>query len=140
MRTYDVAYVPNSKSLALMPEVDELDLLEEVFNGNYYFDDRAMLDVQLLHNGKPLYLSRALNDATYADYLNRFRRIATSMFEWVNLPKTMNSRYLELCLYYNGKAALLKDKKYGFINTKCAGTGYVNIYGLPTSINCFSLP
>ena len=82
--------------------------------------------------------SEELNNATYMDYLGRFRRIALSMFEWVNLPKTMNSRYLELCLYYNGKAALLKDKKYGFINTKCAGTGYVNIYGLPTELNCYS--
>lgn len=82
--------------------------------------------------------SLELNDATYIDYLNRFRRIALSMFEWVNLPKSMNSRYLELSLYYNGKAALLKTKKYGFINTKCAGTGYVNIYGLPTKLNCYS--
>lgn len=82
--------------------------------------------------------SLELNDATYNDYLNRFRRIALSMFEWVNLPKSMNSRYLELSLYYNGKAALLKTKKYGFINTKCAGTGYVNIYGLPTKLNCYS--
>ena len=79
-----------------------------------------------------------LNNATYMDYCNRFRRIALSIFEWVNLPKTMNSRYLEMCLYYNGKAALLKDKNYGFINTKCAGTGYVNIYGLPTELNCYS--
>ena len=82
--------------------------------------------------------SLELNDATYLDYLNRFRRIALSMFEWVNLPKSMNSRYLELSLYYNGKAALFKTKKYGFINTKCAGTGYVNIYGLPTKLNCYS--
>ena len=82
--------------------------------------------------------SMELNNATYVDYLARFRRIALSMFEWVNLPRSMNARYLELCLYYNGKAALLKDKKYGFINTKCAGTGYVNIYGLPTKLNCYS--
>jgi len=82
--------------------------------------------------------SLELNDATYMDYLARFRRIALSMFEWVNLPKSMNARYLELCLYYNGKCALLKDKKYGFINTKCAGTGYINIYGLPTKLNCYS--
>lgn len=82
--------------------------------------------------------SLEINDRTYVDYQARFRRIALSMFEWINLPKSMNSRYLELCLYYNGKASLLKDKKYGFINTKCAGTGYINIYGLPSQLNCFS--
>ena len=82
--------------------------------------------------------SAIVNDNTYYDYLNRFKRIALSMFEWVNLPKSMDSRYLEMCLYYNGQAALLKDKKYGFINTKAAANGYVNIYGLPTKINCFS--
>ena len=90
-------------------------------NDNYKFDE-----------------SRILNDATYTDYLNRFRRIALSMFEWINLPKTMNARYLEQCLYYMGQASLLKDEKYGFINTKCAGSGYVNIYGLPSKFNCYS--
>ena len=79
-----------------------------------------------------------LNNETYVDYLNRFRRIALSMFEWVNLPKTMNARYLEECLFYNGQASLLYDKKYGFINTKCAGNGYINIYGLPNKLHCFS--
>ena len=82
--------------------------------------------------------SLIVNDATYIDYLNRFKRIALSMFEWVNLPNSMDARYLELCLYYNGQASLLHDKKYGFINTKCAGSGYVNIYGLPDKFNCFS--
>lgn len=82
--------------------------------------------------------SLMINDATYIDYLNRFRRIALSMFEWVNLPKSMDARYLEQCLYYMGQASLLYDKKYGFINTKCAGSGYVNIYGLPDRFNCFS--
>ena len=79
-----------------------------------------------------------LNNATFNDYLNRFKRIALSMFEWVNLPSSMDARYLEKCLFYNGQAALLKDKTYGFINTKAAANGYVNIYGLPTKINCFS--
>ena len=88
---------------------------------NYKFEDSLMI-----------------NDATYIDYLNRFKRIALSMFEWVNLPKTMDARYLEQCLYYMGQASLLFDKKYGFINTKCAGSGYVNIYGLPDRFNCYS--
>ena len=82
--------------------------------------------------------SAIVNDDTYYDYLNRFKRIALSMFEWVNLPKSCDSRYLEMCLYYNGQAALLKDKKYGFINTNCSSAGYINIYGIPTKLQCYS--
>lgn len=79
-----------------------------------------------------------VNDMTYIDYLERFKKIALSIFEWVNLPKSMNAQYLEQCLYYNGMATFLKDKKYGFINTNCSSNGYVNIYGFPSSLNCYS--
>ena len=79
-----------------------------------------------------------LNSQTYVDYLERMKKICLSMFEWVNLPDTMNSRYLEMCLYYKGQAALLYDEDYGFINTQAADSGYINIYGLPTKINCYS--
>ena len=79
-----------------------------------------------------------INSQTYLDYLERMKKIALSMFEWVNLPDTMNARYLEMCLYYKGQAALLYDEDYGFINTQAADSGYINIYGLPTKINCFS--
>lgn len=82
--------------------------------------------------------AQILNTSTYNDYLARMRKIALSMFEWQNLPATMNSRYLELCLYYKGQAALLYDDDYGFINTQAADSGYINIYGLPTRINCYS--
>lgn len=79
-----------------------------------------------------------VNDQTYYDYLYRLKKIATSIFEWVNLPSSMNSRYIEECLYYLGTAALLWDDKYGFINTKCSSAGEINIYGLPTKVNCYS--
>jgi hypothetical protein len=79
-----------------------------------------------------------LNSRTYVDYLERMKKIAMSMFEWVNLPDSMNSRFLEMCLYYKGQAALLYDEDFGYINTQAADSGYINIYGLPTKINCFS--
>lgn len=79
-----------------------------------------------------------INDATYIDYLNRFKKVALSIFEWVNLPSSMNAMWLEKCLYYNGQATLLKDKNYGFINTNCCSNGNINIYGYPTSLNCYS--
>ena len=78
------------------------------------------------------------NQATYYDYLDRFKKIALSRFEWVNLPESMNERFLEECLFYFGQASLLKDENYGFINTQCCSNGQINIYGLPTSLHCYS--
>lgn len=82
--------------------------------------------------------SAILNKDTYDFYLDFFRKIATSLFEWINLPSTMNAEYLEECLFYFGMASILKTEKYGFINTKCSSNGDINIYGLPTKLNCYS--
>ena len=82
--------------------------------------------------------SAVLNNATYISYLERLKLVALSMFEWINLPKSMNAEFLERCLYEFGCASLLKTSKYGFINTKCSSSGNLNIYMLPTSLNCYS--
>lgn len=79
-----------------------------------------------------------LNDSTYCDFLDRLRQVAISQFEWINLPKSMNAEYLERCLFEFGKASLLKTEKYGFINAKAVTNGELNIYMLPSKINCFS--
>lgn len=79
-----------------------------------------------------------LNNDTYMDYLERMKKICLSMFEWENLPPSMNARFLEMCLYYNGQASLLYDEDYGYINTMCCDGGYINIYGLPTELQCYS--
>ena len=77
------------------------------------------------------------NDDTYYDYLRRMKMVALSMFEW-QLPKGMDSRYLERSLYYKGMASLFETPEYGFINTQCASNGYLNIYGYPSSLNCYT--
>lgn len=79
-----------------------------------------------------------MNNRTFNDYLDRMRKICLSMFEWVNLPESMNARFLEQCLYYQGQGALLYDKDYGYLNTMASDGGYINIYGLPTEIMCYS--
>lgn len=91
-------------------------------------------------NGKNLQMvnTAEINSLTYFDYLNRFKKVALSIFEWVNLPKSMNAQYLEKCLYYYGQAGFLKDKNYGFINTKLSDNGKLNIYGFPISFHCYS--
>lgn len=91
-----------------------------------------------IKNNKKFFESLALNDYSVIDYLDRFRRIALARFEWVNLPSSMDSRWLELCLYNYGKACVLKDEDLGIINTKCSNNNILNIYGLPTDLHCFS--
>lgn len=94
--------------------------------------------VKNIKNNRKFFESLALNDETFYDYLDRFRRIALARFEWVNLPESMDSRWLELTLYNYGKASVLKDENLGIINTKCANNNRLNIYGLPTDLHCFS--
>ena len=77
------------------------------------------------------------NDETYYDYLRRMKMVALSLFEW-KLPKGMDSRYLEKSLYYKGMATLFETPEFGFINTQCASNGYLNMYGLPSSLNCMT--
>lgn len=88
---------------------------------NYRFEDNALL-----------------NELTYIDILKQFKDVCLSMFEWVNLPSSMNADFLEETLFYNGQATILKDINYGFINTKCCSNGKLNIYNLPTSLHCYS--
>lgn len=80
-----------------------------------------------------------INDDTYIDYLERLKKIAISLFEWKNLPESMDARFLELALYYTGQAAMLEGDGGVLINTKACTAGDINIYELPTSINCYSV-
>lgn len=82
--------------------------------------------------------SAVMNDRTFTDFLYRLKNVAISMFEWVDLPESMDERYLEEVLFYNGQAILLYDELYGFINTKGSSNGKLNIYGLPVAFNCYS--
>lgn len=43
--------------------------------------------------------SATVNNLTYMQYLNRLTELSVSMFEWKNLPPTVDARYLELHLF-----------------------------------------
>lgn len=92
---------------------------------------------------KPLYSqfddTANLNNLTFLDYYKRLRLLALSMFEWENLPDSMNARFLEKCLYIYGQAAFVYDEKLGFINLKCVPSDYLNIYEESFKYNCYSI-
>ena len=65
--------------------------------------------------------SATLNNATFRQYYNRLTELSISMFEWKNLPDTVDPRYLELTLFTDGQAVFFKDEEIGFLalqNTK----------------------
>ena len=50
------------------------------------------------------------NQRTYLQYVNRLTELSISMFEWKNLPNTVDARFLELALFNDGMTVFLRMK------------------------------
>ena len=50
------------------------------------------------------------NTEDYGQYLMMLTELSISMFDWENLPSTINQRFLELTLFSDGFAAFFKDE------------------------------
>ena len=86
-------------------------------------------------------LTMLTNNATYVDYLDRLKLIATSLFTWEGLDEVAGvgaSRFLELALYENGRAMFTKDNELGHIVLKVNPDDKFNIYMLPTKVIGYS--
>lgn len=75
--------------------------------------------------------SAKLNNATYQQYYNRLTELSTVMFEWKNLPETIDARFLELTLFAKGQAVFFKDDALGYLALPVATNGTWNVYNIP---------
>ena len=75
--------------------------------------------------------SAKLNNATYQQYYNRLTELSTVMFEWKNLPDTIDPRFLELTLFAKGQAVFFKDEELGYLALPVATNGTWNVYNVP---------
>ena len=82
-------------------------------------------------NKQEFWQSACANNYTFMQYYNRFVEIATSMFEWKNLPDEIDPRYLELCLFTDGNCVFFKDEVLGYTALRCAVGGQFNVYRVP---------
>ena len=64
--------------------------------------------------------SAVLNNQTYLMYYNRLKELALNLFKWINLPDTIDERYLELTLYEQGQAVFFRDDVLGYLALQCA--------------------
>jgi hypothetical protein len=76
--------------------------------------------------------SAILNDKTYMQYYNRLTELAISMFEWKNLPDTIDPRFLELSLYSDGMAVFFEDEVMGHLALQVMIGGNLDVYRVPT--------
>lgn len=79
-----------------------------------------------------------VNNATMQYYYNRMVELSISAFEWVNLPSTVDQRYLELLLFSNGQAVFFNDEDIGYLALANASGGPFNVYGIPIIRHAYS--
>lgn len=71
----------------------------------------------------------------YKFYYQYLVEMATSIFEWHNLPTSVNSWYLEMALLNYGNVIYFNDETLGTIITNCSMDGNLNLYNEPTGYN-----
>lgn len=76
--------------------------------------------------------SATMNNYTFMQYYNRLTELSISMFEWKNLPDTIDARFLELVLFSDGMAVFFKDNEIGYLSLRTMIGGHLNIYQIPT--------
>lgn len=76
--------------------------------------------------------SALLNNRTYLQYYNRLLELAINMYEWKNLPDTVDERFLELTLFSDGMAAFFQDDGgLGYLCLQCMIGGELDVYRIP---------
>lgn len=82
--------------------------------------------------------SAVMNNSTYAQYRDRLTELSLSMFEWKNLPDTVDPRFLEMTLFKDGYAVFFRDEVMGFLALQLAGKGPFNVYRVPVNRRAYA--
>lgn len=79
----------------------------------------------------PFWDSATANNRTYNHYWQRIMEMVVTRFEWINLPSTVDERYLELALITDGHALFFYDDVLGYLALRSANGGKLNVYDVP---------
>ena len=75
--------------------------------------------------------SALLNNRTYLQYYNRLLELAINMYEWKNLPDSVDERFLEMTLISDGMAVFFRDDVLGELCLQCTIGGELDVYRIP---------
>lgn len=88
---------------------------------------------------KQFWESAAINNATFRQYYNRLTELSISMFEWKNLPDSVDPRFLELTLFSDGQAVFFEDEVLGYLALQNTRGGKLNVYRVPTERRAYAV-
>ena len=80
-----------------------------------------------------------LDNATAIQYFHRLTELSIAMFEWKNLPDSIDPRFLELTLFAQGQIVFFKDEVLGYLALPNAGSGELNVYRIPTKRRAYAV-
>lgn len=75
--------------------------------------------------------SATKNNITFQYYYNRLTELAISMFEWKNLPESVDTRFLELTLFSDGMCVFFRDEVMGELALQTMIGGNLSVYRIP---------
>lgn len=80
----------------------------------------------------------AFNHLTYNFYYDRLLEMSLSRYEWLNLPDSVDARFLELTLFKNGRALFFEDDVLGMLALPVIINGPFNVYKIPIHRKAFT--
>ena len=89
------------------------------------------MEVKMSKRNRGIEESARLNNYTYQQYYNRLSELAINMYEWKNLPPTVDERFLELTLFSDGMAVFFKDPVLDYLCLQCKIGGNLDVYRIP---------
>lgn len=90
-------------------------------------------------SAKRRWKSAELNNKTYIDYYNRLMELALNVFEWENLPPSVDERFLELTLYEMGYCLYFNDEIIGNLALTCTIGGRLDVYRIPVMRRAYAV-
>lgn len=92
------------------------------------------------------------NNNTYGFYLERLTELSISMFDWQNVPDSIDTRFLEMVLFTNGSAVFFKDDDLSwdtglsddvtqdgtYLALPVAMNGRWNVYNIPVQYRAYA--
>lgn len=93
----------------------------------------------MLNHKKDYWGAEFENQVDYFIYLHKLSEISCGVFEWQGLPKTIDKRFLEMCLFYDGFCTFFYDEDLGeYYALRSTLGGTFNVYNIPNERNVYA--